>query len=366
LARDAKGVLYGVTRYGGTYNVGGVFRLTPPAAGSGLWSESTLHSFGSDGDGAQPDSSLTFDGSGNLYGTTGPPEVIAVGAVYELQAPTSGGAWTERVVAYVGTDEYLSGPIAMNAQGDVFWENSGESELQEQSPVARSVVYAFTGGKFDQPEPFGGLTFDSSGSLYGTTQYGGFNGFGTVFQVSPSGIKWTESTLFQFDKSSKLRLPESGVIFGPDGALYGTALVSAVPDYGGGVFRLAPPASPGGVWSESTILTLTNSVGISPSGGVAFDTKGNIYVASGGGGLITSNYPYGCGTIFKLIAPTQPGGAWTPGWVYSFTCGADGANPVGTLVIRQDGTIYGVTSGVTIDGTNVGYGTVFQIEQLAN
>lgn len=73
LVFDASGNLYGTTQKGGTTGCAGnngcgtVFKLSPT---TGIWNETLLHAFTSHPDGANPNSSLIFDKSGNLYGTT--------------------------------------------------------------------------------------------------------------------------------------------------------------------------------------------------------------------------------------------------------------------------------------------------------
>ncbi len=186
LIADSAGNFYGVTSYGGEYDGGTVFEMSPPAAGSTTWTETILHSFNpntSDADG--PVSGLLFDKDGNLYGTANAGGVFGYGAVYELSPPTiSGGAWTE------------------------------------------SILYSFTGGAGGQT-PWGKLKMDDSGNLYGTTLNG------PVFELSPPsapGGEWSETKLWDFPGSKNDgEQPESGVIFGPQGDLYGTT-------YGGGGF----------------------------------------------------------------------------------------------------------------------------------
>jgi uncharacterized repeat protein (TIGR03803 family) len=89
--------LYGTTYAGGTYNSGTVFKLTPTQEGN--WTDTVLHSFNPQGgDGSFPESSLIFDPSGNIYGTTtAGGGTYNSGAVFEL-TPTQGGNWTETVL----------------------------------------------------------------------------------------------------------------------------------------------------------------------------------------------------------------------------------------------------------------------------
>ncbi|HYU13540.1 MAG TPA: choice-of-anchor tandem repeat GloVer-containing protein, partial [Stellaceae bacterium] len=71
LISDASGALYGTTWYGGGAGVGTVFKLTPPAAPGGGWTETVLYSFtGTGGDGEHPYAGLISDAPGALYGTT--------------------------------------------------------------------------------------------------------------------------------------------------------------------------------------------------------------------------------------------------------------------------------------------------------
>ena len=71
LVRDLKGNLYGTTPYGGSLGGGAVFELSPPSSKDEPWSESILWNFGAIAhDGLFPESTLTLDRSGRLYGTT--------------------------------------------------------------------------------------------------------------------------------------------------------------------------------------------------------------------------------------------------------------------------------------------------------
>src|SRR5208337_3323994 len=202
----ANGSLYGPTFEGGgggcTYfggvGCGTVFMLAPypTACKTALcpWEETVLYRFpgGSNGgsDGDRPSyGDLIFDGSGNLYGTTIVGGLLAdcnsggCGVVYQL-TPVNGG-WAE------------------------------------------DVLYPFTGGP-DRAYPYAGVIFDQAGNLYGTTYYGGTpgcyegNGCGTVFQLAPSGSGWTEKVLYTFQNGSDGASPVGGLIFDQSGNLYGT------------------------------------------------------------------------------------------------------------------------------------------------
>jgi uncharacterized repeat protein (TIGR03803 family) len=95
------GALYGTTAAGGTYGDGTVFRMNPPSAPGGSWTETVLWSFGSPGDGATPAGPIAIDGSGVIHGVTIGGGSFRVGTAFTL-APASGGAWSETVIHSFG------------------------------------------------------------------------------------------------------------------------------------------------------------------------------------------------------------------------------------------------------------------------
>ena len=139
LVRDSAGNLYGITFYGGGFNLGTAYKVSPN--GSGGWTEAIIHSFGRGHDGANPYSGLILDGSGNFYGTTGFGGSNTKGTVFKI-SPNGSGGWTE------------------------------------------SILHNF-GGTGDGIEPVGGVIRDSAGNLYGTTYNGGSNSWGTGYEITP-------------------------------------------------------------------------------------------------------------------------------------------------------------------------------------
>jgi len=134
--------------------------------------------------------------------------------------------------------------------------------------------------------------FDSSGNLYGATDFGGpDNGFGTVFEMSPlTGGGWTEKVLYAFSTSGAGTYPTP--ILDSAGNLYGTTFSGGA--YGGGVvFELTPSA--GGNWTENLLYSLGNAAdGSAPWGGLVLDSQGNLYGATLDGGAD------GSGTVFEI------------------------------------------------------------------
>jgi uncharacterized repeat protein (TIGR03803 family) len=180
---DKKGNLYGTTYAGGAF-AGGVFELTPPTALGSAWTETTLENFDST-DGGGPNGTLVFDNAGNIYGTTVIGGAANSGTVFELTPPASpGGSWIE------------------------------------------TVLYSFQSfeSSSDGNSPLGNVIFDKSGNLFSTAWMGGDFNRGTVFQLTPpsNGGEWTETTLHSFGSGNDGQEPGGGLIWGRDGALYGT------------------------------------------------------------------------------------------------------------------------------------------------
>ena len=85
-----------------------------------------------------------------------------------------------------------------------------------------SVLYSFL-GEPDGESPFAALRVDDrTGAIYGTTQYGDTDFYGTVFKLTPSGSGYTESIIYQFNGSSDGAYPEAQLLLRTDGVLFGT------------------------------------------------------------------------------------------------------------------------------------------------
>ena len=172
--------------------------------------EQVIFNFTGGADGGDPASQLVFDNSGNAYGTTVVGGSAGCGTIFQLS----------------------------NQQGQ--WQ--------------QTVLYSFSCFA-DGKNPYGGVTFDAEGNLYGTTVAGGSGGIcsgdgcGVVYKLTHSNGGWTESVLYSFGDFPDAGGPGSAVIFDRAGNLYGTA-----PDGGayaeGAVYQLSPN---GGQWTEKVI-----------------------------------------------------------------------------------------------------------------
>ena len=220
-----------------------------------------------------------------------------------------------------------------------------------------SVLHYFTGGS-DGANPQAALAVGPSGAVYGTAAFGGINGNGTVFKLTQVHSTWQFSPLFEFTGGSDGSKPIGGVVFGPDGALYGTTQVGGA-DGDGVVFSLAPPAtfcrSITCYWNETILHTFTGGAdGINPwTENLVFDAAGNIYGTTGNGGT------YDNGTAFEL---TPSRGGYTETVLHSFGSGTDGRYADGGVILDPAGNVYGTTeNGGPGNACSYGCGTVYQL-----
>lgn len=215
-----------------------------------------------------------------------------------------------------------------------------------------SVIHSFAGGN-DGYSPESGIMIGPKGNLFGTTSNGGQSstcaGCGTVFELSPgSNGTWTETIIYAFSGNDGAA-PYSPLLLDRQGNLYGTTL-SGGNTFGGTVFELSPGS--GGAWTEKVLYSFTGGAdGSLPfGGGLAMDSAGNLYGTTELGGQ------YGFGTVFELVPGTN--GTWTEKVLHSFKQGNDGANPIGdSLAVDAGGNIYGMAA----SGGRHDYGVVYKL-----
>lgn len=260
----------------------------------------TLHTFGGGTDGAYPVASLIRDRSGNLYGTT-----------------LFGGA---------------------NGDGTVFEVSYSKGGWKE------TVIYSFGGGA-DGIEPWGSLTFDKTGHLYGTTMNGGINGYGTVFELSHKKSGWEETVIYTFSWKDGAN-PIAGVVFDKSGNLIGTTALGGSSGFGT-VFELTLS---GGKWTQTILHNFAGypNDGTAPNSLLTSDNLGNLYGTTeygGSSGQCGSSWGSGCGTAFEL---TPSSGGWSETVLQNFCFCPEGMQPLGLLLFR--GSFLGTSGGEELMG----------------
>lgn len=319
LAAGRRGALYGTTYLGGAFNHGAVFKLTPPGAPGGSWTEAILYSFSGGSDGGQPATGLVIDKNGALYGTTRGGGSGACpsgcGTIFELTPPAGSRAWSE------------------------------------------TILYAFSGQNGDGFDPQAALLPGHSGALYGATYYGGA-GFGTVFELTPpaaAGEAWRETVVYRFLGGGDGAYPHAGLAASPSGALYGTTTAGGSGNLGA-VFELTPPRAAGEAWSEAVVHSFGGGPGdgASPQAALVIGSGGAMYGTTSQGG------PANAGTLFAMQPPPAGGAGWAVRVLRSFMPGIDGAYPAAGLALGHSGALYGTTSLGGLGGFDM-YGTVFAL-----
>jgi hypothetical protein len=368
--------------------------------------ESVIFNFnGADGD--NPSDGVSVDSNGDLIGTTYGLDNGSVDSLaFELAPPGAGGAWTETVLATIGSRTRVGSPISSlvpNGKGAYYgatiWNKVKKSEacpnfggcgtifkLKPPSKVdtswKASPLYTFHWGISPVLEPQGPPLIGPGGVLYGTIQ-GGANGEGAVYALTPPGsgvTKWSLSVIYNFTCAGGVlcnggNMPYGNLVQDGSGALYGVTPSSGIacPQSSAGcgtIFMLTPGA--GGTWTESVIYQFTGgSDGGIPLAGLTIDQYGNLFGTTAYGGnnacsLFTS-YP-GCGAVFEL-APDGAGG-WSFATLYAFNgpAGIDAAYPDTTLIMDGAGALYGTSyfggptdAGCASGPTSTGCGTAFKL-----
>lgn len=230
LTWDQQGNIYGTTTIGGTKELGVVYELMAPVPPSKTWTESVIWNF-TGPDGENPQNAVAFDSYGNLFGTAKQGGANGFGSVFKLTP--SGNTWTE------------------------------------------TNIYDFQGGT-DGKSPIAGLMIDSSGNLYGATSDGGSGGGGTIFELTSSGNGYTYKLLYSFSGQQGNNCGPWGTLtMDASGNLYGTTYCDG-PNLGGSVFKLTNTQN-GWVYTSFHDFPASRFDGYFPISNVSFDANGSLW-----------------------------------------------------------------------------------------
>jgi hypothetical protein len=317
---DAAGNLYGTTSYGGGSGCGGdgcgvIFELSPTSSG---WTETILYTFTGGEDGGWPQG-LTADSKGNLYGTAyrgGSTTACDDGCGTVFMLARTSKAWDFRVLhSFTGSDgEQPSAVLAVHS-GSLYgtaafggnpsctgYAYPGCGTVFMLTPAAGGsvkfeIIHSFSGGS-DGSVPVGGIVLDQAGNIFGTTNSGGAANYGAVFGLRLGSTGWEGKLLYSFAAANDGRVPSTPLTLDQAGNIYGTTtlggtLNNGVYENAGIVFELTPKSE--GSWTETILHNFTGGLdGQNPSSGVIFDTAGNMYGSTTGGGSGSA------GTVYEI------------------------------------------------------------------
>jgi uncharacterized repeat protein (TIGR03803 family) len=287
-------------------------------------------------EGSSPFSGLVADAAGNLYGTTSEGGANGCGVAFEL-SPAAGGKWTESVLytfqncAFPGARPF--GTMVIDKAGNLYGvargDFNGAGYVFGLHKGANGQWTRKTLHQFNENEggPYGELTWDSAGNLYGTTSFDTTTFMGVVFKLSPqTDGSWKETVLYTFPSPDGIGFPTAGVAIDSAGNLYGPTFFSPRGTNGNGaIYRLSPQAQ--GPWTLSLIFNFTTGSGFEPASRLIFDSTGNLF-----GTTTQSNL----GEVYELSPTTS--GPWKQKIIHTFKTGGGGSYPVGTLVFDSAGT----------------------------
>ena len=290
---DRDGNLYGTAVTGGSGNCEGgcgvIYKLTNR---KGTWTQKVVHAFTGGDDGSGPGSRVTVDRAGNIYGMTPTGGTYGLGTIYQIRPPSTGALTFKVIHAFTGGADGSSGSAGRMILRDgrlygaaTTGGNHGSGIVFELTPMpfgewGFKTIYTFQ-GQPDGSFPYGALLFDPLGNLYGTTYYGGANGIGAVYELSPQPVgEWTEDLIYSFQQGPDGNSPISNLVFDKAGNLYGTTSEGGLGS--GTIFKLSPV---GGNWTETVVHAFEGP----PDGGFAYngmvvDIFGNFYGATVHGG----------------------------------------------------------------------------------
>lgn len=329
LIQDAAGNLYGTTSSGGS-GFGVVFKLDSANH------ETVLHAFTSRPDGATPHGRLALDASGNLYGTTSSGGAAGLGTVFKIDTSDA-----ETVLhSFTGNPDGASpyAGLVIDNSGNLYGttENGGASGFgtifKIDTADNETVLHSFAGGTTDGADPKADLTLDPDGNLFGTTFTGGSGSYGTVFKLDTTG---TETILYNFTGSSDGGNPFGGLTRDTNGVLYGTTEIGGAPlldrPYGcckaGAVFSLNGT-------NESVLYAFS---GGNDGGNPAADLvlhNGVLY------GTTLTGGPGHRGTAFCVTVANG-----NESVLHGFTGKTDGGTPQAGLLMNAAGVLYGTAQG---------------------
>lgn len=342
LVQAPDGNFYGVAYQGGANSGGTIFEMTP----SGNVTDVLDFSTSTTGD--EPTAPLIVGRDGNLYGEA-LGGTFFEGTVFEFT--TTNHTINNFYSFEPPAGNTPEGPMLQGQDGSFYGVTADSATFgfegtiyQLQTNGTINTLYSFTQTNGDINtngfEPESGLVQGPDGTLYGTTLAGGTstgnsgNGDGTIFKITTNSVF---QTMWSFNGTNGNTPENVPLVFGPDGNLYGTTFSGGTNQNAGTIFRISPSGN-----FASLVNLNPNTQGAQVESGLLPGRDGNFYGTTIGGN----------GTIFEVTT----NGTFTT--LYQFGQSVfDGSAPRGTLIQGSDGNIYGTT----VNGGTNNLGTIFKL-----
>lgn len=320
LVQHSDGNFYGVASSGGAFGLGSIFKMTPAGV------LTTLYSFAGP-EGSGPAAKLVEGADLAFYGAAATGGASGFGVVFKV---TTAGVYT-KLVDFTGAAGEARGAVphalTLHANGNFYGvtqaggAGGGGTVFQMTAASAVTTLLDFTGITGARPgsEPLGPLVA-SGNLLYGVTKLGGAAGLGVIFEVSTAGA-WR--SLGEFNGTAMGSNPAGGLLINTDGELYGTTEFGGTNGFGT-AFKITTAATP----VYTALRHFADLTGSQPAGSLARDAAGVLYgtTVNGGANGLGTVYQLTTAGGHTLLASftgeigTTPGSAMRGGLV----AGADG------------------------------------------
>jgi uncharacterized delta-60 repeat protein len=238
LVLGTNGLFYGTTFRGGSNDCGTVFQVTT----NGVLTSLVSFNF-SDANGFYPSDGLTPGWDGYLYGVNYSGGASSYGTAFKM-------SYSGVISGVNGLSSVNGNPVArltsgwnLRLYGSSASSAGGIFDIQYLFFNTASTLYTFSGT--DGSSPTAALVQGSDGNFYGTTEYGGTGGCGTMFQITPAGA-FTSLFSFGINGTNNGASPDGELVQGANGNFYGTT------------------SSGGSAGGGNIFLLMTNSSSIAP------------------------------------------------------------------------------------------------------
>ena len=367
LVQASDGNLYGTTLEGGAGGSGTVFKLNPA---TGVLT--TLYAFGTFyQDGIGPNSALVQGNDGYLYGTTQAGGANGSGTVYKISvAGTLTSLYSFGTVSGDGSVPTVG--LVQGSDGNLYGatEQGGAHSKGTLFSITLAGVlktlYSFGSNASDGATPRAGLIQASDGNYYGTTEFGGANGAGTVYEWTSAGM---ETVLYSFGASaSDGAFPRAALVQGSDGNFYGTTQAGGTKNLGT-VYAIASGITQT-LTAGSTYTMPANTSVLVPSGTTVASPGSSTVTINGSGNTINTQagavvtVPASATGAANNTVTTGQAVAGSESILHNFGtvtdsngANTDGVNPQVALVQGANGNFYGST----LNGGTYSTGSIFSI-----